>query len=927
MPGQTIQDIIRQSAKQHGVPESLALAVAEKESSFNPEAIGPDIPSMPGVKALGTFQLLPSTAKRLGVDHSDHIGNITGGVKYLRELLDASNGDLNLTLKTYGGFKTADPTSYIADINERMAKFGPGAAVSAAAPPLPGSTATRPVATGRASGAGPAATTPPGMDTTDTGWMDPVAIGKGLVQPYDPRTPEGRQNLAGLGGEVALSRVPGLKVIAPEAGAILSTGVKLANTARRTLVPAAGAAIGAGTEAAIEQAVTPRGLGDLITSEPVDSPARVAAEQAAYSLGGQALFWPVRRAAKLVLGGRVGRQADAALKSEAAAAREGGTRASAAMRDKVAEGLEAARILEQANQSAMRGNLHTKIAQARSAATSATGAAEAKGIQQVEAARQAAAAHLAQTELENQSLLQTVTKGYDDLLAHPPSVGGAVEAQRRVLEGPAKRALEMAGQKVDEAAATGPMVNVAPIKKAIQALIAQKRPGVIFGHPPTGALPAGATTSADDAFLSMIESGQINSPDQLTQLPKEIASRMQLPESHPLPGVVGKILSITQDQIPFKDAHQIKRLLDEAVNWDRTAKKHLEAITKGTRTEIRDALSVHEPYNVATSAYAAMVPIYRKGIGKRLSQALMNNPDQAARLLKDNDPIQAATLKELLVTQAAAGGDPKAGQLAWDLVRSHWTYNNLIHGGADKLADRVRATITEHPEFVKVIADDDAGKRVLQNLATIGDAVKAGKQLAEERLAQAKTAGRGVVEGTKATAATDLAAAKARGQDVVTDMRQAAADSLRQGRAAGRERVLEQAKAGRTDVRSIGERARGAVAAATAKQEQLAQSSVTKSTVSGQLADIMRAATLGTGSWFGNLSILRLINGPKSGDLLEWAAYSDQNTRRLTQALMGQLPDQATSALLRDIGAAFNPDAAAQDAAPVRARAAGPVGR
>jgi len=129
----------------------------------------------------------------------------------------------------------------------------------------------------------------------------------------------------------------------------------------------------------------------------------------------------------------------------------------------------------------------------------------------------------------------------------------------------------------------------------------------------------------------------------------------------------------------------------------------------------------------------------------------------------------------------------------------------------------------------------------------------------------------------------------------------------------------------------MGERARAATAAATAKQEALTKSSVMRSSVSGQVADIMRAATLGTGSWFGNLSILRLINGPKGADLLEWAAYSDQNTRRLTQALMGQAPDRVMSALLRDVGAAigdYQTEAAgAQKMAPARAAGAGPMGR
>jgi hypothetical protein len=753
-----IQDFIRQAAKRHGVPESLALAVAEKESSFNPEAVGPDIPSMPGVKALGTFQLLPSTAKQLGVDPSDPAANIEGGVKYLRQLLDASNGDLDLTLKTYGGFKTVDPTNYITDINERMAKFGSGASVSAVAPPPPTAPVAPPVASGRAGGPGPAATQPPGMDPNDTGFMDPVKIGKALVEPYDPRKPEGRQNLAGLAGEVALSKVPGATALKP-----------FAQSALRVVAPAVGAGLFAGAEAAIEQAVAPRGLGDLVTGEAPDSPTRVAAEQALYSIGGQAVMWPLRRAGKLFLGGQIGKAAEAGVKAEVKATREAGTRATTQIRDKVAEGVEAARILERANTDAVAANLQGKIAQARAAATAAVGSAELQGAERVAAAKTAAASKLAQQELDNTALVQTITKGYDDLLATPPSVAAAVGATRNVLEGPAKRALEMAGQRVDEAAASGPMINVGPIKKALEGFIKQKRPDVIFqqgkpklpqiGFGPRAVEAAKATAGGTKSTMT----GSV-SPEEMTNLQKAIAQALGVPESHPLPGVVGKILTIGPEQIPFKEAHQIKRLLDEAVNWDRVAKKHLEAITKATRGELRTALAVHEPYNVATAAYHSLVPIYRKGIGKRLSSALMNNPDQAARLLKDNDPIQAATLKDLLVTQSAAGGDARAGQIAWDMVRSHWTYDRLIRGGADGLADRVRGVITEHPEFVKVIADDDAGKQVLQNLATLGDAITAAKTLGAERLAATKTAGKEAVAATGAQADALVTATRARGR-------------------------------------------------------------------------------------------------------------------------------------------------------------------
>lgn len=926
MPGEayTVQDLIRQTAKRHGVPEALALAVAEHESSFNPEAVGPDIPSMPGVKAIGTFQLLPSTAKTLGVDPTDPAQNIEGGVKYLRQLLDASNGDLDLTLKTYGGFKQADPTAYITDISGRMAKFGVGASANDALQPPPVTTPDRTGASGRGSGAGPLATSQPRMtieqvratEAAAANAFDPVAIGKGLVKPFDPRTPQGRQNLAGLGGEIVASRIPGAKALT----AIGPTIGPAAAATFRTVMPAIGAGVGAGTEAYIEQELGGRGIGDLITDEKPDSPLRVGVEQAAYSLGGQAVMWPVRRFGKLVLGSRIGKQAEAALKGKVASVREAGTRTVAALRDKVTDSLEAARIVERATQDAAKANLASKVAAATAKATEQTGQAEARATVRVEAARAQAAAKLAQQELDNVGLIQSATKEYDDLLGRPPSVAQGVAAQRAVLEGPAKRALELAGQRVDEAAASGPMVPVAKIKAQLQALIKQKRPDIIF-NPPRPPLPEMASSS--QALTEQIEAAQ-----------GALAQSLGLPPSHPLPGVVGKIMSIPTDQITFKEAHQIKRLLDEAVNWDRVAKKHLEAITKGTRTAIRDELSVHEPYNVATAAYHSLVPIYRKGIGKRLSAALMNNPDAAVRLLKDSDPIQAQTLKDLLVTQAAAGGDSKAGQMAWDMVRSHWAYNELIAGGADGLATRVRALMTEHPEFVKVIADDDAGKRVLQNLATLGDTITAAKTLAAERVAQTKAAGRAGVEAAKAAGTQDVAATKAAGQQGVADMRQAAANLLRQLRQQSSENLAQQAAGGRAQVRSVAERARQATAAAVAEQEKFQKSSVMRSSVSGQVADIMRAATLGTGSWFGNLSILRLINGPRGADLLEWAAYSDANTRRLTQALMGQVPDRVTSALLRDIGAALAPEGsgivpppATQPRPPARAAGAGPAGR
>lgn len=128
---QTIQDLIRESARKAGIPEELALAVAEQESSFNPEAIGKQLPS--GEQAIGTFQILPSTAKGLGIDPEDHFQNIDGGTRYLRSLLDKYEGDVEEALKEYGG--VVHDTSYVPGVLGRMSRFkGANAKTTGAAP-------------------------------------------------------------------------------------------------------------------------------------------------------------------------------------------------------------------------------------------------------------------------------------------------------------------------------------------------------------------------------------------------------------------------------------------------------------------------------------------------------------------------------------------------------------------------------------------------------------------------------------------------------------------------------------------------------------------------------------------------------------------------------------------------------------------------
>lgn len=73
----------------------LVKAVIRAESSFNHRAV-----SKKG--ALGLMQLMPETARQLGVpDPFNPQQNIDGGTRYLRQLLDTFNGDLRLSIAAY----------------------------------------------------------------------------------------------------------------------------------------------------------------------------------------------------------------------------------------------------------------------------------------------------------------------------------------------------------------------------------------------------------------------------------------------------------------------------------------------------------------------------------------------------------------------------------------------------------------------------------------------------------------------------------------------------------------------------------------------------------------------------------------------------------------------------------------------------------
>lgn len=127
----------RQIAEEEGVPVPLFLGLIQQESSWNPSAKS-------SAGAMGLTQLMPGTARGLGVDPSDPLQNLRGGARYLgQQLRDFKDPQLALaaynagpgSVRRYGGIPPFRETQqYVQKVLGSAGSLESGGGASASAP-------------------------------------------------------------------------------------------------------------------------------------------------------------------------------------------------------------------------------------------------------------------------------------------------------------------------------------------------------------------------------------------------------------------------------------------------------------------------------------------------------------------------------------------------------------------------------------------------------------------------------------------------------------------------------------------------------------------------------------------------------------------------------------------------------------------------
>ena len=122
---------LTQAAAAANLSPTLLSALVWQESRWNAQAVSPK-------GAMGLAQLMPATARTLGVNAADPIANLNGGARYLRMLLDQFDGNVEKALAAYnagpgrvrsaGGVPAiAETRNYVSSIVRRISANYTGA--------------------------------------------------------------------------------------------------------------------------------------------------------------------------------------------------------------------------------------------------------------------------------------------------------------------------------------------------------------------------------------------------------------------------------------------------------------------------------------------------------------------------------------------------------------------------------------------------------------------------------------------------------------------------------------------------------------------------------------------------------------------------------------------------------------------------------
>jgi len=96
-----VEELIETFSEKYNIDSDFIKAIIKQESGFNTKAT-----SKKG--AMGLMQLMPKTAEALGVvDAYNPSQNIEGGVKYLRQMLDKYDNNLEMALAAYNAGPSA----------------------------------------------------------------------------------------------------------------------------------------------------------------------------------------------------------------------------------------------------------------------------------------------------------------------------------------------------------------------------------------------------------------------------------------------------------------------------------------------------------------------------------------------------------------------------------------------------------------------------------------------------------------------------------------------------------------------------------------------------------------------------------------------------------------------------------------------------